>query len=295
GAQRRPQVRDAAGQAGDLALIGLGEAGLDDVDRGGQHGPDPDAEQQQPRYPPPDACFRPDQEQQQEHAGRGGAEPGDDQPSLRVPPGEPVGRGRGGFAVHCSPRCAPGALSLPGAHPRGGHLGVSPPSAGDPRSTSPPGVVDPGPARGHAGGTHERSGVLMFRLGQGLGLSSFTRERLIKDVVAGIVLTTLLVPQGMAYAELAGLPAITGLYTSILCLLGYAVVGPSRVLVLGPDSALGPIIAATIAPLVLADGDPSRAIALASVLGLMVGALMTVAGMARFGFVADLLSRPTQI
>ena len=70
-----------------------------------------------------------------------------------------------------------------------------------------------------------------------------------RDVVAGIVLTTLLVPQGMAYAELAGLPAITGLYTTILCLVGYAVFGPSRILVLGPDSSLGPMIAATILPI----------------------------------------------
>ena len=79
--------------------------------------------------------------------------------------------------------------------------------------------------------------VPMFRLGRGLRLSSFRRKWLVKDVVAGIVLTTLLVPQGMAYAELAGLPPITGLYTSILCLLGYAAFGPSRILVLGPDSS----------------------------------------------------------
>ena len=71
----------------------------------------------------------------------------------------------------------------------------------------------------------------------------------------------------MAYAELAGLPAITGLYTSVLCLLGYAVFGPSRILVLGPDSSLGPMIAATILPIVGSDGDPERAIALASMLG----------------------------
>ena len=69
-----------------------------------------------------------------------------------------------------------------------------------------------------------------------------------KDLIAGLVLTALLVPQGMAYAELAGLPPVTGLYTSILCLLGYAVFGPSRILVLGLDSALGPMIAATIGP-----------------------------------------------
>ena len=69
-----------------------------------------------------------------------------------------------------------------------------------------------------------------------------------KDLMAGLVLTAILVPQGMAYAELAGLPAITGLYTSILCLVGYAALGPSRILVLGPDSSLGPMIAATILP-----------------------------------------------
>src|SRR5438067_13204539 len=115
------------------------------------------------------------------------------------------------------------------------------------------------------------------------------------DVVAGLVLTTLLVPQGMAYAELAGLPAITGLYTSIFCLLGYAVFGPSRILVLGPDSSLGPMIAAVVLPLVASGGDPGRAVALASMLALLVGVMMAVAGVARLGFVADLLSKPTQI
>ena len=125
--------------------------------------------------------------------------------------------------------------------------------------------------------------------------ASYRRAWLPKDVVAGLVLSALLVPQGMAYAELAGLPPVTGLYTSILCLLGYAVFGPSRVLVLGPDSSLGPMIAATLAPLLLAGGDPGRAVALASMLAVMVGVVMTVAGVARLGFVADLLSKPTQI
>jgi high affinity sulfate transporter 1 len=115
------------------------------------------------------------------------------------------------------------------------------------------------------------------------------------DVIAGLVLTTLLVPQGMAYAELAGLPAINGLYTSIACLVGYAVFGPSRILVLGPDSSLGPMIAATLLPLVAADGDPKRAVALASMLALIVGAVMVTGGFAKLGFVADLLSRPTMI
>ncbi len=130
-------------------------------------------------------------------------------------------------------------------------------------------------------------GVAMVRSYQGRWLP--------KDVVAGLILTALLVPQGMAYAELAGLPAITGLYTSILCLAGYAVFGPSKVLVLGPDSSLGPMIAATILPLVGAHGDPSRAIALASMLGLLVGAITALAGLVKLGFVADLLSKPTMI
>ncbi|TCR20250.1 sulfate permease [Streptomyces sp. BK205] len=126
-------------------------------------------------------------------------------------------------------------------------------------------------------------------------LTGYRREWLAKDAVAGIALTTLLVPQGMAYAELAGLPPITGLYTTILCLLGYAVCGPSRILVLGPDSSLGPMIAATVLPLVASDGDPERAVALASMLGLMVAGIMILASVARLGFIADLISKPTMI
>jgi MFS superfamily sulfate permease-like transporter len=126
-------------------------------------------------------------------------------------------------------------------------------------------------------------------------LRTYRASWLPKDVVAGLILTALLVPQGMAYAELAGLPAITGLYTSILCLLGYAVFGPSKILVLGPDSALGPMIAVTIAPMILANGDPARAVVLASMLALIVGAVMILAAVARLGFIADLLSKPTRI
>jgi high affinity sulfate transporter 1 len=145
--------------------------------------------------------------------------------------------------------------------------------------------------RGPAGGTLAE----MVKLARGLSLSPFHREWLAKDVVAGVVLTTLLVPQGMAYAELAGLPPITGLYTSIMCLLGYAVFGPSRILVLGPDSSLGPMIAATILPLIAAQGDAKRAIALASLLAIMVAAIMIVAAVAKLGFIADLISKPTMI
>jgi high affinity sulfate transporter 1 len=124
-------------------------------------------------------------------------------------------------------------------------------------------------------------------------MRTYQRAWLRRDVVAGLVLSALLVPQGMAYAELAGLPAITGLYTTVVCLVAYAVFGPSPRLVLGPDSSLGPMIAAAVLP--LAAGSPERAIALAGMLALMVGLICIGAGAARLGFVADLLSKPVRV
>ena len=139
-------------------------------------------------------------------------------------------------------------------------------------------------------------GPSIVRAVPGLGvLRSYRPGWFGKDLTAGLILTALLVPQGMAYAELAGLPPITGLYTSILCLIGYAIFGPSRILVLGPDSSLGPMIAACIIPLVAANGDPAKAVAYGSILALMVGAITVLAGVFKLGFVADLLSKPTQI
>src|SRR4051794_41956326 len=126
-------------------------------------------------------------------------------------------------------------------------------------------------------------------------LTGYRRSWLAKDLVAGVVLTALLVPQGMAYAQLAGLPSITGLYTTITCLLAYALFGPSRILVLGPDSSLGPMIAATILPLVAAGGDPERAVALASMLAIMTAAVMLAAGWGGLCFVAALPPQPTPI
>jgi high affinity sulfate transporter 1 len=123
-------------------------------------------------------------------------------------------------------------------------------------------------------------------------LRTYERTWLSRDLIAGVVLVTLLVPQGMAYAELAGLPPITGLYTTVVCLVAYALVGPSPILVLGPDSSLGPMIAATILP--LAAGSEEAAIALAGMLALLVGLVTVGAGLARLGFVADLLSNPVR-
>jgi high affinity sulfate transporter 1 len=123
---------------------------------------------------------------------------------------------------------------------------------------------------------------------------SYRREWLRSDVVAGLVLAAILVPQGMAYAELAGLPAVTGLYTTITCLVAYAIFGPSRVLVLGPDSSVSPLILAAIAPLFVAD-DPGQAVVLAGMLALLVGLIEIALGLAKLGFVADLLSSEVQV
>ena len=114
-----------------------------------------------------------------------------------------------------------------------------------------------------------------------------------RDLVAGIVLTALLVPQGMAYAELAGLPAITGLYATVVPLVAYAVFGPSRILVLGPDSAVAPLVAAAVIP--VAGGDSSERVAVAGLLALMVGAFLLVGAIARLGFLTDLLSKPVRL
>jgi high affinity sulfate transporter 1 len=126
-------------------------------------------------------------------------------------------------------------------------------------------------------------------------LRHYERRRLRGDLVAGLAVTALLVPQGMAYAELAGLPAVTGLYTTILALVAYAVFGPSPILVLGPDSALAPMILAAILPLIGADGDPAKAVALASALAVLMGVICLVAGFARLGVITELLSKPLRI
>ncbi len=123
---------------------------------------------------------------------------------------------------------------------------------------------------------------------------TYDRRWVRSDVVAGVVLAAILVPQGLAYAELAGLPPVTGLYTSIGCLVGYAVFGPSRILVLGPDSSISPMIFAALMPL-LAGGDVHRAIALAGMLAVIVALIEIGLGIGRLGFVADLLSSEVQV
>lgn len=110
------------------------------------------------------------------------------------------------------------------------------------------------------------------------------------DIVAGLVLATMLVPVGIAYAVASGLPGINGLYATIIPLLVYAVFGPSRILVLGPDSSLAAIILAVVLPLSV--GDPQRAVSLAAMMAVVSGLVCILAGVARLGFVTELLSKP---
>ena len=124
-------------------------------------------------------------------------------------------------------------------------------------------------------------------------LGTYTPRLLRDDVIAGLALSALLVPVGMGYAEAAGLPAIAGLYATIGALVAYFFVGPSRILVFGPDSALLPLVAAAVVP--LSGGDPARSIALAAALAIMAGVLCLGAAVARLGFVTDLLSRPIRV
>src|SRR5215468_852150 len=110
------------------------------------------------------------------------------------------------------------------------------------------------------------------------------------DLFAGIVLATMLVPVGIAYAAASGLPGIHGLYATIVPLLVYALFGPSRIIVLGPDSALAAVILGVVTP--LAAGDPARAASLAAMMALVSGTVLVLAGIARLGFVTELLSKP---
>ena len=111
-----------------------------------------------------------------------------------------------------------------------------------------------------------------------------------RDLMAGLVLTTMLVPVGIAYALASGVPGIYGLYATIVPLLAYALFGPSRILVLGPDSSLAPVIFAVVFP--LSGGDPMLAVALASMMAVVSGLVCILIGISRLGFVTELLSKP---
>jgi high affinity sulfate transporter 1 len=121
-------------------------------------------------------------------------------------------------------------------------------------------------------------------------LRGYQLEWLRNDVLAGLVLATFLVPVGIAYASASGVPPIHGLYATIAGMLAYAVFGPSRILVNGPDSALAAIILGTVLP--LSGGEPARAVALAGAMALVAGVTCVAAGLVRLGFLTELLSKP---
>lgn len=135
---------------------------------------------------------------------------------------------------------------------------------------------------------------LLMRHVPGLaGLRHYRREWLADDMVAGLVLSAVLIPVGMGYAQASGLPAAHGLYATIVPMLAYALFGPSRIMVLGPDSTLAAVIATLILP--LAAGSAERALALAGALALLSGAFLVLIGLLRLGLVADLLSKPIRL
>jgi len=132
-----------------------------------------------------------------------------------------------------------------------------------------------------------------FRLPGLTELRRYQRSWLRGDLLAGLTVAAYLIPQVMAYAGVAGLPPVTGLWAAAPPLVIYAVLGSSRSLSMGPESTTALMTAVAIGP--LAAGDSSRYLALASTLALLVGLLAVIAGLARLGFVADLLSRPVLV
>ncbi|HEV8442425.1 MAG TPA: sulfate permease [Steroidobacteraceae bacterium] len=121
-------------------------------------------------------------------------------------------------------------------------------------------------------------------------LRTYRYEWLSRDVTAGLVLTAMLVPVGIAYAQASGVPGICGLYATIVPLLAYALFGPSRIMVLGPDSALAAIILSVVLP--LSAGDPARAVAIAGAMAVVSGLVCILIGTLRLGFITELLSKP---
>ncbi|MGO4310293.1 SulP family inorganic anion transporter [Pseudomonas sp. KB_15] len=147
----------------------------------------------------------------------------------------------------------------------------------------------PLPEPGRIARRDEQTGWRRWLPGLGM-LREYQLAWLRYDIVAGLVLTTMLVPVGIAYAVASGVPGIYGLYATIVPLLFYALFGPSRILVMGPDSSLVAVILAVIIP--LSGGDPQRAVALAGMMAIVSGAVCILAGMARLGFITELLSKP---
>jgi sulfate permease, SulP family len=124
-------------------------------------------------------------------------------------------------------------------------------------------------------------------------LPGYRRRSLRPDLVARITITAMALPSGMAYAEVAGLSPVAGLYASLLPLVAYAVFGSCRQLAFGPDAALALLTGAAVAP--LAGGDAARYAALAALLALLTGLLYLIAWVVRLGWITDYFSRPVLV
>ncbi|MEP9377483.1 SulP family inorganic anion transporter [Aquabacter sp. CN5-332] len=120
--------------------------------------------------------------------------------------------------------------------------------------------------------------------------SGYRAEWLGRDVMAGLAIAAVSVPSALAYPAIAGLPPEVGLYASMLALVGYAVFGPSRLLMVGPDAATMTVVAAVLATLPLA--DPNQRVAAAAILAVGVGLLCLGASLMKLGVLAAFLSRP---
>lgn len=148
-----------------------------------------------------------------------------------------------------------------------------------------------------ARGLRQESTVMKQNLAHWLpGMAQFTgyqRSWLRGDVLAGVTVAAYLVPQVMAYATVAGLPPVAGLWAALVPMGVYALLGSSRQLSVGPESTTALMTATALTPLVV--GDPARYAAMAAMLALLVGAICLVAGLCGLGFLADLLSRPVLV
>jgi sulfate permease, SulP family len=139
------------------------------------------------------------------------------------------------------------------------------------------------------------TGRLIERVIPGIGVArTYQRRWLRADLIAGVTIFAMLVPQGMAYGELAGIAPVVGLYTALAALIGYALFGSSRQLMIGPEASSAILVATAIAP-IAAGGDPARYAMLATLLAMLVGGLALIAGLARMGFLADFVSKPILI
>ena len=121
-------------------------------------------------------------------------------------------------------------------------------------------------------------------------LSDYQRAWLRPDIIAGLTVWAVLVPEALAYATIAGVPPVVGLYAAVPSLILYAAAGSSRHLIVGPMSATAALSAAMIAP--LASGNDGRFIALSAALAIVTGLVGLLAGFMRLGFIASFISEP---